>query len=86
MNFWSSTCGFVKPCTEFATAASPYGPFTKQPPVHLHGGTPSSQMGFFVDEDGKTTYVKYNTVGPFQVRSARPWGPATLRSLIALAL
>lgn len=48
-----------------ATSATPFGPFTPTAPVILSGGVPSSQMGMFVDTDGKA-FVKYNTVGPKQ--------------------
>lgn len=65
MQYWSSRCGFKLPCADVATSTSPYGPFTMVPPIQLHGGTPSSQMGFFADSDGNA-YVKYNTVGPSQ--------------------
>lgn len=65
MQYWSTHCGFRTPCANIAVADSPYGPFTVVPPIALHGGTPSSQMGMFVDGDG-TAYVKYNTVGPTQ--------------------
>ena len=61
MQFWSGHCGFVHPCTEIAFADSPLGPFSNITRIPLQG-TPSSQMGFFVDDDG-TAYVKYNTVG-----------------------
>jgi hypothetical protein len=64
MQFWSGHCGFAKPCTEIAYSFSPYGPFTNVTTIAL-AGTPSSQMGFFADDDG-TAYVKYNTVGPDQ--------------------
>jgi len=64
MQYWSSRCGFTKPCADMATSSSPYGPFTNLPnPIPLHGGIPSSQMGFFVDDDGKG-YIKYNTGDP----------------------
>jgi hypothetical protein len=64
MQFWSGHCGFVQPCAEIAFADSPYGPFGNITKIPLQG-TPSSQMGFFVDDDG-AAYVKYNTVGPTQ--------------------
>ncbi len=64
LQYWSGRCGFVKPCADIAVAASPYGPFTMVPPLQLHGGTPSSQMGFFVDPDTHEGYVKYNTGAP----------------------
>ena len=64
MQYWSSRCGFVKPCADIATSASPYGPFEMVPPLELHGGVPSSQMGFFVDPDSGKGYVKYNTGAP----------------------
>ncbi len=63
MQYWSSRCGFVKQCADIATSSSPYGPFKTQTPITLHGGTPSSQMGFYTDSDGKG-YVKYNTGSP----------------------
>ena len=63
MQYWSSRCGFQKPCADIATSGTPYGPFTMVPPIELHGGVPSSQMGFFADADGRA-YVKYNTVNP----------------------
>ena len=64
MQFWSGHCGFAKPCAEIAFSYSPYGPFSNVTTVAL-AGTPSSQMGFFVDDDG-SAYIKYNTVGPDQ--------------------
>ena len=63
MQYWSGRCGFVKPCADIATAASPYGPFVMQPPLLLTAA-PSSQMGFFFDEAAGRAYVKYNTVAP----------------------
>jgi hypothetical protein len=63
MQYWSSRCGFQKPCADMAVSSSPEGPFSMVPPITLHGGIPSSQMGFFVDTDG-TGYVKYNTGAP----------------------
>lgn len=66
MQFWSGHCGFANPCTEVAFASSPYGPFSNITRIPLRG-TPSSQMGFFVDpSDPASAYVKYNTVGPDQ--------------------
>jgi hypothetical protein len=65
MQYWSSHCGFSKPCADIAVSASPVGPFTNAPqPLALHSGTPSSQMGFFVDPDTGRGYVKYNTGAP----------------------
>ena len=64
MQYWSGRCGFVKPCADVAVATSPYGPFVMAPPLLLHGGIPSSQMGFFVDPQTGAGYVKYNTGAP----------------------
>jgi hypothetical protein len=50
MQFWTSRCGFIKPCADIATSASPYGPFKTQPPLQLTA-TPSSQMGLFFDDE-----------------------------------
>ena len=66
MNYWSGRCGFVSPCADMAVADSPYGPFKMVPPIQLHGGTPSSQLGFFVDPSTQKGYVKYNTHPPDQ--------------------
>ena len=66
MQYWSSRCGFVSPCADMAVADSPYGPFKMVPPIQLHGGTPSSQLGFFVDPSTQKGYVKYNTHPPDQ--------------------
>jgi hypothetical protein len=68
MQFWSTHCGFKHACTEVAFSDTPYGPFQNITQIALQGGTPSSQMGFFVDDDG-AAYVKYNTVGPDQHHS-----------------
>lgn len=62
MQYWSGRCGFAKPCADIAVADSPFGPFTMVPPLALTA-TPSSQMGFFVDDDGRA-YVRYNTGAP----------------------
>lgn len=64
MQFWSGKCGFKAPCADIATSASASGPFLLQPPLQLHGGIPSSQMGMFVDEATGRAYVKYNTGEP----------------------
>lgn len=66
MQYWSSRCGFTAPCADMAIADSPYGPFKMVPPIQLYGGTPSSQMGFFVDPGTQKAYVKYNTHPPDQ--------------------
>ena len=80
MQFWSGHCGFVLPCTEVAFADSAYGPFENITRVALQA-TPSSQMGFFVDEADGSAYVKYNTVGPDQhhnvERLAADWASTT---------
>ena len=64
MQYWSGRCGFAAPCADIATSTTPYGPFKMVPPLVLHGGTPSSQMGFFVDPLTSAGYVKYNTGAP----------------------
>lgn len=69
MQYWSGRCGFSKPCADMAVADSPFGPFTMVPPIQLSGGTPSSQMGFFVDPVTQKGYVKYNTHPPDQHHS-----------------
>ena len=66
MQYWSGRCGFANPCADIAVASSPYGPFTMAPPLKLSGGTPSSQMGFFVDPATGDAFVKYNTHPPDQ--------------------
>ena len=63
MQYWSGRCGFVKPCADIATAASPLGPFTMAPPLAV-SAVPSSQMGLFVDADTGKAYVRYNTAAP----------------------
>lgn len=63
MQYWSSRCGFVKPCADIAISSNASGPFTMVNPIVLHGGIPSSQMGFFVDDNGDG-YIKYNTGNP----------------------
>lgn len=75
MQYWSGRCGFKLPCADIATATSPYGPFTMAPPIQLHGGTPSSQMGFFHDPGTGDAYVKYNTVGPTQHHAVEKLAP-----------
>jgi hypothetical protein len=65
MQFWSTHCGFKLPCTEIAFSDSPYGPFGNVTTIQLVD-TPSSQMGFFVDDTDGSAYIKFNTVGPTQ--------------------
>lgn len=62
MQYWSGRCGFVRPCADIAVADSPFGPFQMLPPLDVTA-TPSSQMGFFVDDNGDG-YVRYNTGAP----------------------
>ena len=62
MQYWSGRCGFAKPCADVAVADSPYGPFTMLPPLAVTA-VPSSQMGFFADDNGNG-YVRYNTGAP----------------------
>jgi hypothetical protein len=69
MQYWSGRCGFANPCADMAVSASPYGPFKMVPPIALRGGTPSSQMGFFVDPGTQKAFVKYNTHPPDQHHS-----------------
>ena len=66
MQYWSGRCGFANPCADIAVADTPFGPFKMVPPIQLRGGTPSSQMGFFVDPLTNKGYVKYNTHPPDQ--------------------